>query len=321
MKRNMGRDWVKEGPAATRGASFRRYFEIAGITIEIGADRPIGDATFAPKFDVFRVDGPGEDTITIHHRFGLPDLGGRDLGREVFRKAPWAVYRQPDGWLYLGIAPDPDDRSLFMVAEFSLDHRRGTVFSPNDRQFCRGGLQSLTMFPTDQTLLARVLADRQACFLHSSAAVIDGAGLIFVGHSGAGKSTTASMLDGHAEILCDDRNVVRRWPDGFRVHGSWSHGEIPRVSAASAPLAAILLLTQSGENRLVRLDRPMQTAAKLAACIVKPLADADWWDKSLRLVETLVAEVPCYEMRFDKSGKIVAALVDLAARHAPATAK
>jgi hypothetical protein len=314
----MDRDQVKHSAAPAGG---RRYFRIAGITIEIAADRPIGSGTFAPKFEAFRVDGPGEDTITIHHRFGLPDVHGRDLGRQVFRQTPWAVYQQPGGWLYLGIAVDPDDRRLFMVAEFSLDHGRGTIFSPDDRQFCRGGLQSLTMFPTDQIILARVLADRQACYLHSSAAVIDGAGLVFVGHSDAGKSTTARMLDGRAEILCDDRNVVRRWPDGFRVHGSWSHGEIPHVSATSAPLAAILLLAQSTENRVVRLDRPMQAAARLTACMVKPLADADWWDKSLRLVEALVAAVPCYEMRFDKSGAIVPALVELAARHAPATGK
>jgi hypothetical protein len=316
MKGNMHPARVKDG--APTG---RRYFRIAGITIEIAADRPITSGTFAPKFEAFRVDGPGEDTISIHHRFGLPDLGGRVLGRLVLRHAPWAVYQQPGGWLYLGIAVGPDDHTLSRVAELTPDHRQCTIFNADDRQFCQGGLQSLTMFPTDQIVLARVLADRQACYLHSSAAVIDGAGLVFVGHSDAGKSTTARMLAGHAEVLCDDRNVVRRWPDGFRVHGSWSHGEIPHVSAASAPLAAILLLAQSTENRLVRLDRPMHAAAKLAACIVKPLADAGWWDKSLRLVETLVAEVPCYEMHFDKSGEIVPVLVDLAARHAPSAAK
>jgi hypothetical protein len=304
------------------GPASRRYYRIGGVTIELTADRPMNSETFASKFETFRVDGPGPDTIAIHHRFGLPDVRGRDLGREVFRKAPWAVYRQPGGgWLYLGIAADPSDHALSRVADFTPDHGRGTVFNENDRQFCQGGLQSLTMFTTDQIVLARVLGDRQACYLHSSAAVVDGAGLVFVGHSDAGKSTTARMLDGHAEILCDDRNVVRRWPDGFRVHGTWSHGDFPRVSAASAPLAAILMLTQSTENRLVRLDRPMQAAAQLTACLVKPLADADWWDKSLGLIDALVAEVPCYEMRFDKSGEIVSALRELARHHASAGRK
>jgi hypothetical protein len=28
------------------------------------------------------------------------------------------------------------------------------------------------------------------------------------------------------EILCDDRNIVRRMDDGWRVYGTWSHGDV-----------------------------------------------------------------------------------------------
>jgi hypothetical protein len=294
------------------GPPFRRYYQIAGITIQVEADRPMGSGTFTPKFEGFRVDGPGRDTIAIHHRFGLPDLQGRDLGRQVLRKAPWAIYQQPDRWFYQAIASAPDDPTLFLVAEFNRDHTQGTIYNPDDKHFLKGGLQSLTTFVTDQIVLARVLADRQACYLHSSAVVIDGAGLLFVGHSEAGKSTTVKLLDGRGEILCDDRNIVRRWPDGFRVHGTWSHGEVPAVSSTSAPLSAILLLTKSPENRLVRLTDRKQILAALLGCVIKPVVDAGWWEKILDVLAALAREVPCYEMRFDKSGEIVPALLDLA---------
>ena len=36
-----------------------RYFEIAGITVQVESDLPITDATFDKKFASFRVDGPG----------------------------------------------------------------------------------------------------------------------------------------------------------------------------------------------------------------------------------------------------------------------
>jgi hypothetical protein len=147
--------------------------------------------------------------------------------------------------------------------------------------------------------------------------IVEGAGLLFLGHSGAGKSTIAGMLDGRAQILCDDRNIVRRWPDGFRVHGTWSHGEIPRVSATSAPLAAILLLTKAEENRLVKVADRVRLASTLAACMIKPVVDAGWWEKSLDLIETMINEIPCYEMRFDKSGAIVPALLELARSFPP----
>ena len=88
-----------------------------------------------------------------------------------------------------------------------------------------------------------------------------GQGLLFVGHSEAGKSTTVKMLQGKAEILCDDRNIVRRWPEGFRVHGTWSHGEVPLVSAASAPLSAIFFLHKSKQNRLMRLRTAKRSSA------------------------------------------------------------
>ena len=295
----------------------RRWFQSGGSTIQVEADRPITSQTFAPKFEAFEVNGPGSDTIFIHHRFGLPDLQGRDLGRQVYRRTPWAVFERPDAWLYLGIAKDPDDARLFTFAEFDREHSRGTIWSPTDDKFMQGRLDSLTMFPTDQVLLARVLADRRACYLHSCAVIVEGAGLLFLGHSGAGKSTIAGMLDGRAQILCDDRNIVRRWPDGFRVHGTWSHGEIPRVSATSAPLAAILLLTKAEENRLVKVADRVRLASTLAACMIKPVVDAGWWEKSLDLIETMINEIPCYEMRFDKSGAIVPALLELARSFPP----
>jgi hypothetical protein len=295
----------------------RRWFQIGGITIQVDADRPITRQTFAPKFDAFEVDGFGADTIFIHHRFGLPDLQGRDLGRQVYRKTPWAVFERPDAWFYLGSIRDRDDTRLVTFAEFDREHRRGTIYSSGEDQFVQGHLNSLTMFPTDQVVLARVLAGRQACYLHSSAVIVEGAGLLFLGHSGAGKSTMAGMLDGRAQLLCDDRNIVRRWPDGFRVHGTWSHGEIPRVSAASAPLRAILLLTKAEENRLVKVADRVRLATVLPACTIKPVVDAGWWEKSLDLIETMMNEIPCYEMRFDQSGGIVPALIELARSFPP----
>jgi len=297
---------------ARRERSHRRFFEIAGITVQVDSDPPITDDTFAAKFAAFSVAGRGTDTITIHHRFGLPDLTGRNLGQEVYRKPPWAVFRKGARWIYVGISEVPGDSTLRKLAEFNHDHSRGTVYSPDDELFRRGGLASLTTFPTDQIVLARVLADRQACFLHSAGVVIDGTGLLFVGHSGAGKSTTVKLLDGPGEILCDDRNIVRRWPDGFRVHGTWSHGEVPIVSSSSAPLSAILLLRKANDNRLARLTDRKQILAALLGRVVRPVVDAGWWNKILDLLTAVAREVPCYEMRFDKSGEIVPALIDLA---------
>ncbi len=74
------------------------------------------------------------------------------------------------------------------------------------------------------------------------------------------------------------------------------------VSAASAPLRAVLFLEKASDNRLVRIEDPREVARRLPLYVVKPLVTADWWEKVLSLVGKLVGEVPAYRLRFDRSG-------------------
>jgi hypothetical protein len=206
--------------------------------------------------------------------------------------------------MYLGISPTPGNPDLHRVAVFDDGHSRWSIYNPNEEGFRRGGLYSLTLFPSDQILLARLLPDRQACFLHAAGMAINGQGLLFVGHSEAGKSTMVTMLREEGDILCDDRMIVRRWPDRFRVHGSWSHGDVPQVSAADAPLRAILLLEKAGTNHLELLEDRKEIVRRLPFFLIKPVVTADWWEKVLGLVETMAREVPVYRLRFDRSGGV-----------------
>jgi len=313
---------------ARHAREHRRYYAIGGMTVRVDADLPIDAHTFAEKFAQFETDAPAPgaggsngDLLTIRHHFELPDLEGKDLGELVYRKAPWAIYRKGSSWIYVGISPTAGDESIHGVAVFNDDHTRLRVYNDATRtQIWRdGGVASLTMFPTDQIMLSRVLADREGCYLHSGGVVLNGKGFLFVGHSEAGKSTTMKLLEGRGEVLCDDRNIVRREPGGgFRVYGTWSHGEVPIVSSADAPLAGILFLRQSKENRIDPQTDRAAARRELLGTIIKPFVTADWWHKSLDTIEHIVNEVPCHEMRFDKSGAIVPVIEALAAEPAAA---
>lgn len=292
-----------------RASERRRYYRIAGITVQVESDRPFLADTFKPKFEAFAVDGPGEDTVVLHHHFELPDLDGADLGPRVYEQLPWAIHESRWGWTYVGIPPEPaDDHSgPDRVVVFSHDHSEGRVFNGRDQvaMFERGGLASLSLLPTDQVLLARLLADRRGCFLHSCGIVLDDAGVLFVGESGAGKSTAMEQFAAVSEPLCDDRNIVRVWPDGIRVYGTWSHGTVPIASPGSAPLRAICFLRHARENRVRRVSAPGQAVRGLVPRLVRPLVVGDWWPRTLDVVETIVREVPCFELSLDRSGGIV----------------
>jgi MoaA/NifB/PqqE/SkfB family radical SAM enzyme len=282
-----------------------RYFRIADVTIRVDSDLPFTEKTLAPKFQQFETDGPGEEMISLRHHFSLPEFNRDDMGQEVYRRAPWAIYRKDRSWIYLGIGSGLHDKTIHCAAIFNEGHTRGRIYSHSEAPFRQGNLHALTLFPSDQILLARAFADHQACFLHAAGIAIGGKGLLLVGHSGAGKTTAARMLRKQGEVLCDDRIIVRRRPEGLRIHGTWSHGDLADVSAGSAPLSAILFLEKADANRLVPVAKGIETARLLAQYVVKSLVTADWWEKILALIENMAQEVPAYRLQFDKTGRMV----------------
>ncbi|TAN58890.1 hypothetical protein EPN16_08345 [bacterium] len=115
----------------------------------------------------------------------------------------------------------------------------------------------------------------------------------------------ATLLKDKAEILCDDRMIVRRNDGGFKIHGTWSHGDVPEVSASSAPLKAIFFLEKAKENRATLIEDKREMSSRLLACLIRPFVTADWWEKTLSLIERIAAEVPGYILEFEKSKKVV----------------
>jgi len=279
-----------------------RYFQIAGLTIEI-TGIPFDRTPPKPVIELFRLEVPGSDAIQVRHHIGLPNLDFINPTNLIYRKVPWEIHHYNSKWIYITIPAHQNDPYLRMMAIFSDDYSSGDIYYSDESIFQSENIHSLSLIPSDQILLAQVLAYHKACYLHACGIIIQGQGLACVGHSEAGKTTTARMLQGEGELLCDDRIIVRRWPEGFRVHGTWSHGDIPEVSSGSAPLRALFLLEQAPENRLERLA-PRQVVRSLPEFVIKPLVTRDWWEMVLDTIEALAREVPVYRLRLEKSGAV-----------------
>ena len=292
----------------------RKFFQIADITIQVESDLPINNSTFAEQLNLFQVASPNNDLVKLFHHFELPPINMINFGKQVYNKTPWKIYKNSEVWIYAGVSENnQNDSPYHSISLINHDYTNAQIYNRQNSNYLIGELHSLTLFPSDQILISQLLADRNGCYLHSAGAIINGSGVLFVGHSEAGKSTTLKLLtdpgkNKHAEnvtILCDDRNIVRKLADGFHVYGTWSHGEISIVSPASTKLTAICFIEKDKENSIIPFYNKTEIRRRLLACIIRPFVTADWWGKSLNIIESLTNEVPFYFMHFDKSGSII----------------
>jgi hypothetical protein len=284
---------------------FAKYYEVAEITIEIKSELPITDNTYHPKFRQFEVDGPRDDMVVIHHHFsGIPDIKV-DASDRIYFRPPWAIYRRDEKWIYEWIEAVPPYGNYDRKVITNEDHSYLHVYNGESvrKKFLEGYLTSLAMFPTDQILLGRLLAFRGGCIMHSLGIILNGKGYLFIGHSSAGKSTMAQIMRKEAVILCDDRNIIRNINNELMVYGTWSHGDVSDISSLSAPLKGVFFLEKSDDNELISVKENSIGLKILLACLIRPLATSEWWGLSMDLITHVLKTVPCWKLKFDKSGK------------------
>ena len=106
-------------------------------------------------------------------------------------------------------------------------------------------------------MYALATADRQTVLFHAAVVSHEGRGYMFLGPSGTGKSTHASLWQRYiagTQLVNDDNPVVRIGEDGSAtVYGSPWSGKTPCYRNVHYPLGAIVLLSQAPYNKIQRL--------------------------------------------------------------------
>lgn len=165
-------------------------------------------------------------------------------------------------------------------------------------------------YPIDEVLLSHLLGRGHGVELHGCGVIDrDGRGQLFVGQSGAGKTTTARvwLADGDYDIVSDDRVIVRFEEGEWRMFGTPWHGEAELSSSSVAPLGAIHLLVQAARTELVRLA-PAVAAARLFGCAFPPFYDSAAVAYTLDTLGRLVREVPVRALHFTPDRSVVDAV-------------
>lgn len=219
-------------------------------------------------------------------------------------KTPQSTFKKLDRWVYeLDFAYEPS--SVRMVG---LDLIARLVLEPS----LSAELWTATELPETfhgafENFLRVVVAYtslRRGGLLVHSAAVTDGNDAwLFIGHSGAGKSTVSRLaLDSDRHVLSDDLNpVLPRGVSEIDVAGSPFLGDYGNRSATSRPLSAVYRLEQGNEDAL----SPMGTAetfASLMACAPYINRDRYRADVLAANLTTLSRRVPARILTFRRDG-------------------
>lgn len=277
----------------------RRFYKIADLSIQVESDLPINDDTFHEIVNKFEVDSPGEDLITLRLHFTLPDDTNYLGGTLLYRRIPWLISRKNDVYVYYGgLSSLEEPLSPRRIALFNNTHTCGDIYNVDEKQFKKGGLTNLTLFSTDRILIARLLASRNGCFLHSSGVVYEGYGYLFVGNSGSGKSTILRLIENKTQVLSDEQVIIRSYPEGFRIYATWANPLFPEIAPISAPLRAILFLERSTTNRIIPILNRNEIVRRILPCISTPLVDKEWGAQTISLLEEISKRVKSYIIQF-----------------------
>jgi hypothetical protein len=217
-------------------------------------------------------------------------------GEVVFEsESVWRMLRDGDT-LRIECRSEAFGETPYKVAILDADFTRGTIYMREDVL----DLNPLD-YPLDEVSIANLLGRGRGVELHSCG-IIDrhGRGHLFVGVSGAGKTTTARLWAGDAAgIVSDDRVIVREVDGAMHMFGTPWHGEAELSMATGVPLAGVYLLVQSDANSLQPLSHAV-AVARLFRCTFPLFHDAQALDFTLSFLAKLAESVPVRELLFTR---------------------
>jgi hypothetical protein len=272
----------------------RLCLQIGGVLLGLNA-REMG-IQFDPDHERFRVPNAICD-VEIDVEWAS-DLTPAD-GAKVFDSgAVWTLYDAGRDYIFdfssVAFGASPYKR-LYIDKIFS----RGRVLLRRDCFSDESNIFALE-YPLGELIVTNWLAHGRGVEVHGCGITDDAcSSCLFIGHSGAGKSTTTRLwqsLPG-VRILSDDRIILRKQAGGFLMYGTPWHGEAGFALPDKAPVSRIFILEHGERNEIVPLTRPAAAAEIFSRCFL-PFHDPQALTDTLAYLDDLTRAVPCYKFQF-----------------------
>jgi hypothetical protein len=210
----------------------------------------------------------------------------------------WSLYEEADGFRFffstpfLGAAP-------YKSAWFDRDFRRGHITLYRRYFDARRPVNPLE-YPLDELLAIHRLSRGEGVEVHAVGVVDEhDRGHLLLGHSGAGKSTSARLWQQRTgvRVLSDDRIILRIDSGKARMYGTPWHGDAGLALADSADLSAMYILQHGSRNEVTPLA-PGRAAAELFARSFVPHHCHEGLKSTLSFLEQITHVVSCSLFQF-----------------------
>jgi hypothetical protein len=212
--------------------------------------------------------------------------------------ALWSVFEVKGGYQFRFVTPAVGP-AAYKMAWFDKEFSSGEVelFRP---RFDPAVPTYPLEYPLDELLMIHRLSRGEGVEMHAVGLVDEaGRGHLFVGHSGAGKSTTARLWqkESNALILSDDRIILRERDGRIWMHGTPWHGDAGIASPKSAPLHCAYLIEHGSKTELAGVSKGRAAAEFLARSFV-PHYSAHAMAFTLEFLDRVARQTPCFAFKF-----------------------
>ncbi len=256
--------------------------DIAGLRAAVELPRAGWAAPLAERYTAFLSEATPAWRVVLAHAPGLP-----------MADPPWIRHE----------GPVTRFRLFSLAGEIDLAARTAIVHAPEPRWAASGLERALAYI-----LMQAQPREYDGLLIHGAGIVLDDAGYLFAGPSGAGKTTVAGLAAGVGQVLCDENLVVRLEGDGAVLYstpfwGQSTPAERVRRVNRRVPLAGIYMLAHAAGFTRTRL-RPAEAVAALLSTekvATERVESANAW---LAVAGRLAALAPVYRLGFRPTAEL-----------------
>jgi hypothetical protein len=290
---------------------FDTFLSVGGLTLRVVSDDPrLASRAGGSLEPFFTAHGPAD----IHIRAQWTDTPFAGAGRVLFDSGgAWRLHQSDREFLFTfrsSIGP----QEPYKIARFNQSFTDGDVqlYRPHFEQHPSASAHPL-QYPLDELVMIHLLSQGRGVEIHACG-LLDATGraYVFVGQSGAGKSTMARLWAQHPDVslLSDERVVLRTDGNAVTVYGTPWQGDAQLASPLNGDLAAVFFLNQGKTHAVLPISGSL-AAARLFACSFLPFHNADAVDRTLTAVEQVTRNTSCYDLWFAPDPSVI----DVVMRH------